>query len=143
MKAKQAILPIVLLLISVVAGQMDRWYNSPKAISPFPFYNHPTSLGWYTNYLGSLCSFSIFALCLIVVQQTLRNYFYSIKDTAHYNLFNFSNLWLRLFKVVFLTSLLDIIHFLLAARQWQIFFLIQSGGYLIATAVLIYKTYKR
>jgi hypothetical protein len=143
MTKKTTIRPIVLLLLSVFTGQVDRMFNSPRAINPFPYYNQPTSLGWYTDYLGDLCSFSILMYCVISILSPLAMYFKWKNDFTHHSLFIFSMLWIRLFQVVFITSLLDIVHFVLAARQWELFFLIQNGIYLLMTGYLIYKAYRK
>lgn len=143
MKRKSTILPIVLLFLSVLTGQLDRMFNSTKAINPFPYYGHPTTLGWYTDYLGDLCSFSILMYCVVSILDPLSKYFKSKEDTAHRSLFIFSMLWITLFKVIFITSLLDVLHFVLAARQWDLFFLVQNGVYLLMTGFLIYKAYRK
>jgi hypothetical protein len=139
---KSAFLSVSLLMLSVFAGQMDRVFvNSQKAIS-FLLYDGATSLSWYADYLGDLLSFSLFMLCIITVMKPIYVHFERLQDTVHHRLYVFTRLWYRLFNVIFIISVIDVFHFILAARQSEIIFLSQNILFLLLTIGLTYKAYR-
>lgn len=138
---KYAISSVVLLFLSVLAGQFDRAFNSTDAVRPFMLIDAETSLGWYTDYLCDLISFSLLMYAVIVILKPIKLHF--LEDEKRNWLYGFVKMWHRVFWVIFITSLLDIVHFVIAARQFDKFFLIQNGLFLIMTGYFIYKLYRK
>lgn len=131
-------------MLSVFTNNIDRLFTSPKPTNPY-FFRHDivTSIGWYWDYLGDLISFSLLMYCVVLVLKPVYIHFRDTPVQAHTGLFIFTKLWHRIFLVIFVTSILDIIHYVLAARQIQQFFLIQNAVYLIMTGYFIFKAYHK
>lgn len=140
---KTAALSTGYLFCSVFAGHVDRVFVKNEKVIKFPFLDSPTTLNWYADYLGDLCSYSLFMLCLITVMKPVYRHFENMQDTVHHRMFIFTRLWHRLFWVITITSFVDVIHFILAARQIEAVFLIQNIAFLLVTVVLIIKAYSR
>lgn len=138
---RYALTSIILLFISVLVGQVDRAYNSVSAIKPFLISDYETTIGWYTDYLCDLCSFSFLMAAVIVILKPISVHFFT--EEIHSWLYGFVKMWHRVFWVIFVTSLLDIVHFIIAARQIEWFFLAQNGIFLLMTGFFIYKLYRR
>lgn len=141
MTRKYIISSISLLMLSVASNNIDRAFNSPVATRPYPL--RPvieTSVGWYWDYLGDLCSFSFLMLAVVLI---LHPVYYHFKEIQHAPLYVFTKMWHRVFWVIFVTSVLDVLHYVLAARQIEQYFLIQNGVFLIMTGYFIYKAYRK
>ncbi len=140
---KAAFLSVSLLMLSVFAGQADRVFvNSQKSIG-FVLWEKSTALNWYADYLGDLLSFSLFMCCIIAVMNPICKHFEKLQDTIHHRLYIFTKLWYSLFKVIGVISLIDVAHFIIAARQLEIVFLLQNILFLLLTIGLTYKAYRR
>jgi hypothetical protein len=148
---KYVISSISLLMLSVFTNNVDRVFRSNEAVAPFPLYQPTvldkvrgiTSVGWYWDYLGDLFSFAFLMLAIVLILQPIYYHFKLLSGNTYSHLYVFTKMWHRVFWVIFVTSVLDIIHYVLAARQFEKFFLIQNGIFLIMTAYFIYKAYRK
>ena len=135
---------IALLMLSVFANNVDRIFYSPAAVHPYPL--KPaivTSVGWYWDYLGDLISFSFLMLAVVLILQPVYYHFRHLSKNSYQHLFVFTKMWHRVFWVIFVTSILDILHYVLAARQFEYFFLVQNAVFLLMTGYFIYKAYRK
>lgn len=144
MKKGKTILSITLLFMSVFANNIDRVFRSDAGINPFPLRpDIRTSVGWYWDYLGDIVSFTFLMGTVVVILEVVYAHFADFRKKGYYALYTFTWMWHRVFWVILLTSVLDLIHYLLAARQIEWFFLGINGVFLVLTAIFIYKAFKR
>lgn len=144
MTRKYVISSISLLMLSVAANNVDRFFYSIKAVKPYPLRKSiETSVGWYWDYLGDLSSFAFLMLAVVLILQPVYYHFKALSTNTYQHLYVFTKMWHRVFWVIFVTSILDIIHYVLAARQIEQFFLIENGIFLFMTGYFIYKAYRK
>lgn len=137
----KTILSIVLLMLSVFTNNADLVFYEDGTINPFPFHPGPTSKAWYWDMLFDLVSFSLIMCCIVVVLDVVSIHFTDFKKHGYYELYVFTWMWHRVFWVIAITSALDIIHFMLAARQWEWYFLVQNALFLIISCYFIFKAF--
>lgn len=143
---KYTIRTIVTLVISWILPQIHRIYNNfpIKIIHPFPYAKQvEISTQWYVKDLGDLSSFSLLMVMVYMVLIPVRNHLKEAQWVGHNRLLNFVTLWHRLFLIIIIASIFDIVHYILAFRQLEWYFLILNGGYLVMSLYYIQKLWKR
>lgn len=100
-------------------------------------------MAWYADMLGDLVSFTLIMWCVVIILAAVCDHFDDFTKPGYYGLYMFSWMWHRVFWVIAITSMLDIVHYLLAARQWHLFFVLQNGLFLLITAVFIIKALRK
>lgn len=140
MMKKYAISTFTLLFISFLSPNVYRIYNnsSIKMVRPFLLSKEEISIAWYLKDCGELLSFT----CLVLVVCLLLNLIEK-KVEEPYEVIFFINLWQVVFWVIFYSSILDLAHYVMAFKQIQWFFLIQSGLFLLISCNTICKAYKQ
>ena len=101
----------------------------------------PISVAWYAKHLSELFSYSVLMFCFCFILQAVEYQLEKIGGIWLAALYVFVKMWHRLLWVVAVTSVLDIVHYVISFRQFQLFFLIQSFLFLIATIYFIFKAY--
>lgn len=142
---KYAISTFTLLFFSFLLPNVYRMYNNGeiKTIHPFFLSNEKISLAWYLKDCGDLISFSMIVLVVCLLLNLIEKYLKSDHWTGNLEITNFVNLWQLVFWIIFFSSVLDFVHYLIAFKQIQWFFLIQSGLFLIVSCHYICKAYRK
>lgn len=143
---KYWIISLSLLFLSVITGNLDRFtrLNDGGYIKPFPLMqDEQIHLWWYSKHIAELASFSLLMLMVCYIMKGIEQYFMEKPGESYTGIFIFVKTWHRLFWVIAITSLLDLIHYLLAFKRLEEFFLIQNGLYLMITAFFIYKAFRK
>jgi len=140
MMKKYAISTFTLLFISFLLPNVYRIYNNGpiKMIKPFLLSSEEISIAWYLKDCGELLSFTSLVLVVCLLLNLIEK-----KVEEPYEVVFFINLWQVVFWVIFYSSILDFTHYIIAFKQIQWFFLIQSGLFLLISCNTICKAYKQ
>jgi hypothetical protein len=141
---KYAILTISFLFASIFVNNSYRIFQSTGIIYPFPYRSEINiSLAWYTKILADHVSFTLLMTCIIYVLKPIILYIEKSEWIGKNPMLIFVRLWHRIFCIVFIVSIADIFHYLLAFKQSQIFFLVQNAIFIILTSYYLFKAYKK
>lgn len=151
MMKKYTIRTVATLIVSWVLPHVHRlWNNMPiEKITPFYFGRGKTgkpleiSVQWYVKDIGDLLSFSLLMLTVVMILFPVIKHLKEVKWVGHNQLLIFVTLWHRLFLIVLVSSVFDLIHYLIAFRQVEWYFLILNGGYVVMSIYFIQKLWKR
>ena len=133
-----------LLALSCLLPHVHRAFNSigERVITPFYFDKSlEISIGWYVKDIGDLLSYSLQMLMVCYILIPVKNHFEEVvEDGKNFNkLLIFVTMWLRLFQTIFVTSLFDLLHYIIAFKHIQIYFLTLNGIYFFVSVYFIRK----
>jgi hypothetical protein len=135
---------LVLFFLSVFVNNFNRVFSSPEIITPFPFDKDVSiSVAWYAKHICELLSFSLLMLCVCFILKPVEEHLKTVQWVGHNSLHTFVKVWHRIFWVVFLVSGLDLVHYILAFRHIEWFFLIQNGLFFLLTIFYLFKAYRK
>lgn len=148
---KYTIRTISTLIIGWVLPHIHRlWNNKPiEKITPFLFGKGKDgkpikiSVEWYVKDIGDLLSFSLLMLTVVMILIPVIDHLKKVQWHGHNQLLIFVTLWYRLFLVILVSSIFDFIHYMVAFRQIEWYFLILNGGYVIMSTYFIQKLWKQ
>lgn len=135
---------LILFFLSVFVNTIHRAFNSQELIYPFIYEKEiPISIAWYTKHICELVSFTLIMLCVCYILKPVEKHLMEVKWVGHNALLVFVKVWHRIFWVVVIISLLDLVHYIISFRQTEWFFLIQNGIFFLMTAYYLFKAYKK
>lgn len=135
---------LILFFLSVFINTLHRAFNSQELIYPFWYEKEiAISVAWHTKHICELLSFTLMMLCVCYVLKPVEHHLQDVKWVGHNALLVFVKVWHRIFWVVVVISLLDLLHYIISFRQTEWFFLIQNGIFFIMTGYYLFKAYKK
>jgi hypothetical protein len=135
---------LLLLFFSIFVNSLNRAFNSGEIIYPYSLEpTIPISIAWYAKHVCELISFSLLMLCVCFILRPVEKHLSEVKWVGHNAIFVFVKVWHRIFWVIFFTSILDTINYLISFKQAEWFFLIQNGLFLIMTSYYLYKAFRK
>lgn len=151
MMKKYTIRTVVTLSLSWVIPMLYRlWNNSPiEYIHPFLYGTgkdgNPLriSIQWYVKDIGELISYSLVMLTVCMILIPVIKHLQEVKWVGHNGLLIFVTVWQRLFQIIFWASVFDLIHYIIAFRQIEIYFLILNGFYFLLSFYYLFKLWRR
>jgi len=138
-------LSIALFCIACFAPQVYRTFNSnPVMIHPFYFMPETAiSVAWYLKDIGEMISYSVIMFIVTLVLKPIESHLEDVKWSGHLGLLSFVKLWHRFFFVIFVISVFDLGHYVLAFKQSEVFFLVLNGFFVVLTGRYAYKIYRK
>lgn len=111
-----------------------------------PFYGQPNekiSLAWYMKDIGELISFSLIILVVCIILNFVKSYLIKEKVSEYYRMRIFLKLWQEIFWIIFVSSILDFGHYMLAFKHAEWFFLSQTLAFFGMSCFYIFKSFYR
>lgn len=138
------IFTLTLFFLSIVLNSVYRAFPSDEIIHPF-FLNKsiPISIAWYAKHLSELFSFSMLMWCFCRILTPIEKHLEDSIWIGKNGLYVFVKMWHRVLWVVAITSVFDIVHYVISFRQFQLFFLIQNTIFFVVSIHFIFKAYYR
>lgn len=141
---KYVFLSLSLFFLSAFLNNLYRIFNSDEIIKPFFLKKElEISVAWYAKHVCELLSFSFLMLCICSILKPVRNHLKNSNWLGHNSIYVFTKLWSRLFCTVVWISLFDLLHYIIAFRQLEWFFLIQNALFFLLTSYYIFHAYKK
>lgn len=135
---------LVLFFLSIFINNLNRAFSSAEMINPYPLKTDiAISVAWYAKHICELLSFSLLMLCICFILKPVEEHLKTVQWVGHNSLHTFVKVWHRIFWVVFLVSGLDFIHYILAFRNIEWFFLVQNGFFFLLTTFYLFKAYRK
>jgi len=135
---------ILLFTLCTVSAFAHRLFNNSPIKIIHPFFlkrDMPISKHWYYLFLGDMISYSCLWLWICSTIRPLKNHLKELAWIGHNPYLVFSTLWYNIFLICFVSSLLDIIHYLLAFKTFEWWFVVQTSAFTLTSVVLICKSY--
>jgi len=135
---------LILFFLSVFFNTAHRAFSSNQTIHPF-FYNKELaiSIAWYAKHICELVSFTLIMCCVCFVLKPVEKHLQEAQWIGHNSLLVFVKVWHRIFTLIVIISLLDLLHYVASFRQTEWFFLIQNAIFFILTGYYLFKAYKK
>lgn len=137
-----------LLAVSCILPHIHRAFNSVAGDIIHPFYfdkEVEISIGWYVKDIGDLLSYSLQMLMICYILIPVKKHFEEVLEDgkSFSKLLIFVTMWLRLFQTIFVTSVFDFLHYMIAFKHIQIYFLTLNGVYFLFSIYIIRKLWKQ
>jgi hypothetical protein len=141
---KSVKITLILFFLSVFFNTAHRAFTSNEMIHPF-IYNKEVaiSIAWYSKHICELVSFTLVMSCVCFILKPVERHLQEVKWVGHNSILVFVKVWHRIFTLVVIISLLDILHYVISFRQTEWFFLIQNAIFFILTGYYLFKAYKK
>lgn len=141
---KSVKITLILFFLSVFFNTAHRAFKSQEMIHPFIYKKEVyISVAWYAKHICELLSFSLIMCCFCYILKPVEKHLQEVKWVGHNSLLVFVKVWHRIFVLVVIISLLDIVHYIASFRQNEWFFLIQNAIFFILTGYYLFKAYKK
>lgn len=141
---KDVKITLILFALSVFMNNLNRAFTSSEIINPYPLMpDIKISVAWYAKHISELISFSLLMLCVCCILKPVKQHLKSVIWLGHNTLLTFVSVWHRIFMIVFLVSILDLIHYFIAFRRIEWFFLVQNGLFFLLTIFYLFKAFKK
>jgi len=139
---------VILFGISSILPNVHRFLNNTdKMIMIKPFHNQPKeqiSLAWYLKDTGELISFTLIIWVVCIILGAVENYLKKERAIEYGRMMVFVKLWQEIFFIIFISSILDFAHYLIAFKRAEWFFLTQTFVFFLMSCYYIFKSfYKR
>lgn len=136
---------LILFFLSVFVNTIHRvWQSDTTMLYPF-FYKKDIAIpiSWYSKHICELLSFTLIMLCVCYILKPVEHHLKEVKWVGHNALLVFVKVWHRIFWVVVIISLLDLLQYIISFRQTEWFFLIQNAIFFLMTGYYLFKAYKK
>lgn len=147
---KAAFRSVITFFIGCILPQIHRAFARPIVrINPFHYGVDRDGkeliifLQWYVKDIGEALSFTAMMMTICFILKPIEKHLKEAKWVGHNSMMIFVKMWYRVFTVVIVISILDLIHYLLSYRHSEWFFLISNGIFLFFTVYYIYKAYRK
>jgi hypothetical protein len=135
---------LTLFFLSVFINNFNRAFSSDELINPFIFEKEiEISIAWYSKHICELVSFCLLMLCVCYVLKPVEKHLMEVEWPGHNSILTFVKVWHRIFWVVAVTAILDVVNYFLTYKRCQEFFLLQNAIFLIMTGYYLFKAYKK
>lgn len=135
---------LILFFASIIVNNLHRVFANEQMITPFVLEKEISiSVAWYAKHICDLLSFSLLMVCVCSILKPVEKHLRDAKWVGHNSMFIFVRVWHRIFFIVVVVSVLDLIHYFISFRQTDWYFLIQNGFFFIMTSYYLYKAYRK
>ena len=138
---------ISLFFISSILPNVHRFLNNEhKMIMLKPFYiqvDKGISLAWYLKDIGELISFTLLSWVVCIILKAIEKYLRKERVMEYERMIVFIKLWREIFYVIFISSVLDFGHYMVAFKRAEWFFLIQTFIFFLMSCYYIFKSFYR
>jgi len=135
---------LFLFFLSIICQSVYRAFPSDEMIAPF--FLKPEihiSIAWYAKHLSDLFGFSLLMFCVVFILRPVEKHLQNSEWVGHNAMLTFVKLWHRIFFVVAITGLMDIVHYAISFKQTQWFFLVQNAIFFLMTFYYLFKAYRK
>ena len=141
MKQKLFVSLFLFLSASILPHAHRLWNNRPIVkFNPFPLSPDTTiSHQWYVKDIGDQFGFILLMALVVYVMGIVIEHLKNYDWHGHNFVLEFARVWRRVFYVVLLISIFDLLNYLLSFRQSERIFLIENLLYWLLSGYYLYK----
>lgn len=141
---KSVRITLILFALAVFSSYAHRIFNNSHSVMFNPFYfakKVEISKHWYYLFLGERISYCIVWVWVVYTIIPLRKHLEDIKWSGINPYLVFAKFWHRISRLVFLCSIIDLIHYVVAFNTVEYWFLIQTFLFIGASVFYLFKSY--